>query len=134
MTGAIDRAVRTRAAGRCEYCHLPEQVSTFRHVLDHITAIKHHGPTESGNLALCCGHCNVHKAANLAGIDPSTGQITRLFNPRIDVWSDHFVYAGAEVIRRTPEGRTTIDVLNMNHAKQLEMRQSLIESGLVFGE
>ena len=37
--------VRERAAGRCEYCLVPEAFMLNWHEVDHIVSIKHDGPT-----------------------------------------------------------------------------------------
>lgn len=76
--------VRQRAKTCCEYCQMPQAFSEPVHEIDHVIAEKHHGPTTLENLALACFHCNNHKGPNIAGIDPTTGEITRLFHPRID--------------------------------------------------
>lgn len=53
--------------------------------IDHIVAEKHHGQTVADNLALCCLNDNLHKGPNIAGLDPETGTLTRLFHPRRDL-------------------------------------------------
>jgi len=90
---------------------------------------KHGGSESLENLALACGRCNRHKGANIAGIDPASRQLTRLFNPRADGWSEHFAWDGPRIVGRTPIGRATIDVLVMNHPDALAVRQELIASG-----
>jgi hypothetical protein len=79
------RLVVERAAGRCEFCGIPEAVCFAPHEVDHVVAEQHGGPTSIDNLALACILCNRRKGTNLASIDPQTGEITRLFNPRSDV-------------------------------------------------
>jgi hypothetical protein len=49
-----------------------------------------------------CVFCNLHKGPNLTGIDPETNEIARLFNPREDVHSEHFVVRGAVIVGLTP--------------------------------
>jgi 5-methylcytosine-specific restriction endonuclease McrA len=79
MDERLDLEVRRRARGLCEYCRMPQTASQFRHVADHIIAPQHGGDTTEKNLALCCGRCNLHKGPNIAGIDPASGVLTRLF-------------------------------------------------------
>jgi hypothetical protein len=81
------------------------------------------------NAALCCGSCNRHKGPNIAGIDPQTRRLTRLFHPRRDRWSSHFRWRGAKIVGMTAIGRVTVAVLNMNAPRQLEMRQALLDEG-----
>ena len=80
----LRRLVRERASLRCEYCLISEALTFALHEIDHIVAVKHHGPTEADNLALACAMCNSHKGTDLTSIDESTGEIVRLFHPRSD--------------------------------------------------
>ena len=59
---------------------------------------------------------------HIAGRDPGTNQLTPLFNPRSQLWEDHFALQGAYIVGRTAIGRTTVLVLNMNSDEQLELR------------
>ncbi len=129
MRLALQRKVRARAADRCEYCQLPSKYSDLPHVIDHIMPKQHAGKTIEANLALCCGFCNRHKGPNVAGIDPKTGRLTRLFNPRSDRWEKHFFWRGARVQPLTAIGRVTVYVLAMNHENQLTMRRLLMSEG-----
>jgi hypothetical protein len=95
--------------------------------VDHIIARQHGGTTMLDNLALACLHCNRHKGPNIGGRDPGTGEFGRLFHPRLDVWSDHFVFAGPGLIGKTVTGRITIQVLAVNDPDFLAVRQALIE-------
>jgi hypothetical protein len=97
---------------------------------DHILARVHGGPTALHNLALACLHCNSHKGTNIAGIDPKTRKISRLFNPRRQRWARHFSWDGRLLVGRTPIGRATIDVLNMNGVFLVQLREGLMDEGL----
>jgi 5-methylcytosine-specific restriction endonuclease McrA len=77
------------AAGRCEYCRVPSIGGLFPHEPDHIIAEQHGGATTLENLALACVHCNALKGTNLSSVDPGTGRVVLLFNPRTDRWDDH---------------------------------------------
>src|SRR5262249_34200956 len=114
MDAALQRLVRQRASGRCEYCRLPQAGSHAAFEIDHITARHHHRRTVAGNLALSCVYCNGHKGPNLSGRDPATGKLTRLYHPSRHKWSYHFRFEGSTLVGRTAIGRTTIDVLRMN--------------------
>src|SRR5262249_18199182 len=100
--------------------------------IDHIIARKHHGRTASGNLALSCMYCNSYKGPNLSGIDPATKRMTKLFHPRRHQWAFHFRFEGTLLVGRTPIGRTTIDVLQMNRPEMVALRAILMEGGLFF--
>ncbi|SRR6266446_4024216 len=78
----LRRRVRDRAKGCCEYCLVPESVTFVQHEIDHIVAEKHGGQTSAENLALSCILCNRRKGTDLTSVDPHTGQVALLFNPR----------------------------------------------------
>jgi len=101
----IEKAVRDRAAGLCEYCRLPESLSKLDFALDHVRARQHGGRTRTANLAFACGFCNRHKGPNVAGVDPKTGRLTALFNPRTQQWADHFKWLGPRILGLTSVGR-----------------------------
>jgi 5-methylcytosine-specific restriction endonuclease McrA len=54
MDVALERLVRQRAGGRCEYCRLPQAESRVPFEIDHIIARKHGGRTTASNLAISC--------------------------------------------------------------------------------
>ncbi len=131
MDAALRTFVRQRAGDRCEYCRLPQEASllaTFH--IEHIVPRQHQGATEPQNLALACHHCNSHKGPSLTGIDPVTRSLVRLFDPRSQSWKDHFEFAGAEIIGRTPTGRATVHVMAMNLIDRLELRSEVQGEGL----
>ncbi|HSU66218.1 MAG TPA: HNH endonuclease signature motif containing protein [Tepidisphaeraceae bacterium] len=126
----IEHTTRFRAGGICEYCHLPESVSHFTFPIDHIIARQHGGESIEENLALACPWCNQHKGPNLAGLDPETGELTRLFHPRRDRWRDHFRWDGATLVGVTPVGRTTTIVLATNDTRVVALRRDLMATGV----
>src|SRR5208282_2394935 len=91
--------------------------------VDHIIARQHGGSTVLENLALACLHCNRHKGPNIAGTDPKTGELVRLFHPRMDEWNGHFEWTGATLAGRTAIGRVTIHVLAINGPDFLALRE-----------
>lgn len=98
--------------------------------MEHIISEKHAGTTEEDNLALACPYCNRSKGTDLGSIDPETGQLTPFFNPRTQIWNDHFRLDGAEIVPLTPEGRVTVAILQFNHPERVEERQQLIGAGV----
>lgn len=82
------------------------------------------------NLALACLPCNAYKGANIAGYDPQSDEVERLFNPRLDRWNDHFAWDGAVLTALTAIGRTTIEVLRINEDERVVHRQFLIDAAL----
>ena len=130
MAASLIQHVRERAAGRCEYCHLPQAGSNIPFEIDHVVSRKHRGGTVAGNLALACWYCNSFKGSDLSGIDPASRRLTRLFNPRRHKWDWHFRYDGPVLIGRTAIGRTTIRVLQINCEEAVTLRESLIAEGV----
>jgi hypothetical protein len=126
MEAAIQRAVRQRAKNRCEYCRFPEEFAELPFHLDHIIARQHGGRAEMENLALACCFCNRYKGPNLSSIDPLSGKIAQLFNPRLDVWEGHFAWNGARFIGKTSTGRATIEALQMNRSDAIAVRELLM--------
>jgi hypothetical protein len=109
---------------------LPANVSEFGFEIDHVIAEKHGGSGSVDNLCLACFYCNSYKGPNISGVDPETGQIVPLFNPRRQKWSRHFKWAGPVLIGKSRSGRATIQVLNMNDEFAIAVRQSLIDEGI----
>ncbi len=130
MKEADIQLVRARAKERCEYCRIPQAFDESPFQIDHIIALKHHGTDDANNLALACLACNNHKGPNIAGMDGDTGQVCRLFHPRTDRWSDHFVWDGPTLQALTTVGRVTIDVLEINLSYRIELRASLLVEGI----
>jgi hypothetical protein len=116
-------AVRDRAGGRCEYCHRSQADSPLIafHV-EHVIPRKHGGSDEFDNLALACPDCNLHKGSDLAGIDPETSSLVRLFDPRTQNWIEHFSWDGLRIAGRTAVGRATVRVLDVNSPGRLRLR------------
>jgi hypothetical protein len=127
IDAALRRFVRRRAGNRCEYCGLREDELPFVafHV-DHIVSRQHGGTDDAGNLCQACHWCNLHKGTNLATL--VDGQLVRLFDPRRDVWSEHFERRGSLILGLTPVGRGTARLLDMNDDDRRQIRSgSLVE-------
>ena len=75
-------------------------------------------------------HCNRFKGPNLAGRDPDTEEIVRLFHPRSDRWAEHFSWEGPELKARTQIGRVTIAVLVINDPEVVAVRRALQDEGV----
>ncbi len=125
MDNATRAFVRERAEHRCEYCLLAQDSCHFKHHIEHVVSKQHSGMDEIANLALACHRCNLRKGPNLTGIDPSTQEIVRLFDPRRENWNEHFRSVGVRIDGLTPIGRATVHVLAMNDTRRLELRLEL---------
>lgn len=119
--------VRRRAGQRCEYCRKPEDISAYSHQVEHVIAIKHDGPSTLDNLAWACFQCNNNKGSDIASYDKETNTLAPLYNPRQDRWDDHFTLDNAVMVGKTPIGRVTIRILQMNHPDQIETRAYLLD-------
>ena len=131
MKLALVKLIWERANHRCEYCQIAVRDNPdLAFEIDHIIARKHRGQTRVGNLCLACYACNNHKGPNISGLDPLTGKITPLFNPRRHKWGKHFRWVGPTLTGLTPIGRATVIVLEINLTYRQDLRQSLIEEGV----
>lgn len=109
---------------------MPQKQDPLPFQVDHIIAKQHAGTEDEGNLALACLHCNNHKGPNIAGYDQVTKTTVRLFDPRSDVWSNHFEWNGARLEGLTSIGRVTVGVLTINAQHRLDHREALMEEGV----
>jgi hypothetical protein len=125
----LRRLIRERARQRCEYCLRHEDDSALPHQPDHITSRKHRGLTNAENLAWSCAVCNLLKGPEVAAIDPLTTLPARFFNPRIDLWTDHFELRQGHIVGLSPEGRVTEQLLQFNRDDLVELRMALILRG-----
>ena len=130
MDATLRELIRRRAGHLCEYCRLPQaHAPIVRFHIEHIVPKQHGGSDESSNLALACPRCNSFKGPNLTAIDPETGQVVPLFHPRADSWGDHFDCQGVILFGRTPKGRATVHLLNMNAEERVQVRSELRQRG-----
>jgi hypothetical protein len=95
--------------------------------MEHVIPKQHGGPDAEGNLAFACPQCNLHKGPNLTGIDPETGAIEPLFNPRLQAWDEHFEARGPYLFGKTPAGRVTVRVLAMNEDARVDLRRETLD-------
>lgn len=131
VPSSIRDTVRRRAEGRCEYCGKQERFSPYSFHVDHIIPVKRHGGSLGlENLAWACFDCNTNKSDDISGYDELTGELTPLFNPRRQSWNEHFGISDAVIIGKTPVGRVTARLLQMNETSRLKARRELIEKGL----
>lgn len=133
MDAALEELIPRRAGFRCEYYLLPHALISTPFQFDHIIAQSHGGLTIADNLAFACFHCNNFKGPNLAGVDPDTGKVARLFHPRNDSYKDNFKWQGERIVGLTAEARATIIVLRLNHPLRLAVRRSLMREGVRLG-
>lgn len=126
----LRQLVFERAGGCCEYCRVPLKDRGVATHIDHIISVKHEGSTSESNLCLACFNCNSYKGTDIAAIDSVSESVTTLYNPRIDVWDDHFTLDGFVIEPQTPKGRVTVKLLNMNAIDMRILREALLDVGM----
>ena len=116
------KLVREKAQYLCEYCHSSEEASAAPFAIDHILPLSLGGSDAPDNLALACQRCNGYRYNFTTGIDPQTGKVLPLFNPRQQSWSEHFMWTadGLRIIGITPIGRATCHRLDLNDERHNE--------------
>ena len=99
--------------------------------LEHIIPQAAGGPTTEENLWLACCRCNEFKGAQTHARDPHTGDGVALFNPRQQVWEEHFEWSqgGVEILGKTPCGRATVVALKMNNHEIVVARRLWVSAG-----
>lgn len=91
--------------------------------IDHIVPRKHKGTDNTDNLCWSCFQCNSFKGSNVAAADPTTGKATFLYNLRTQIWDEHFqINEDATLKGKSPEGRTTIEVMRINEDARVQYR------------
>jgi hypothetical protein len=123
--------VRAQAGDRCGYCLSPQRYVLGQLEIEHIVPTAVGGADNEGNLWLSCRMCNLFKGAKTHARDPHTGRRVRLFNPRRQRWSQHFVWGadGTEVRGLTPTGRATVAALQLNNMIALVVRAEWVSAG-----
>lgn len=135
MSPHVPKSLRSKigeqANHRCGYCLSSEAVVGATMELDHIIPQALGGLDEEGNLWLACPLCNQHKADRVAALDPITGEIVRLFNPRYENWDEHFAWTadGERIIGKTPAGRARAAALKSNRPTLVIARHAWVQVG-----
>jgi HNH endonuclease len=132
ISKVLKQQVNDRARGCCEYCRSQRQFSPSGFEIEHTTPLSRGGSDTLENLALACGDCNSHKYSKIAAIDPASGQVVPLFNPRQMKWNDHFLWSDdtLEMLPLTAIGRVTIALLQTNRSSVVNLRRVLRLQGL----
>ncbi|NEP12469.1 MAG: HNH endonuclease [Symploca sp. SIO2C1] len=122
IPASLRRLVIQRADNRCEYCGISQlgQVATFH--IDHIVPVVADGETVSENLALACVSCSLRKGARQELEDLDKGEVLSIFNPRQQLWKEHFAWKGVQVVGLTATGRATVQALDLNRLTMLAIR------------
>ena len=73
----------------------------------------------------CDATCSRERTS--AASDPTSGQITLLFNPRTQLWRQHFHWNGPTLMGLSPEGRATIALMQMNAPERIRVRNRKLD-------
>ncbi|MBX7170601.1 MAG: HNH endonuclease [Pyrinomonadaceae bacterium] len=127
----LDQKIRQKAKNRCGYCLNPQELMPFKLEVEHIYPKALGGETVEENLWLACRECNGHKSKKVKATDSLSGKTFKLFNPRTQIWKEHFEFSQdkTEIIGKTPCGRATVDALQMNNIYQTTARLAWVETG-----
>ena len=106
---AVERQVRERADGRCEYCRMHESLQGATFHIEHVVPRSRGGDSSPENLAWACPRCNLCKSNRVEVPDPESGQRVPLFNPRTDRWGDHFRWDDYRVVPLSAIGDADLD-------------------------
>ena len=129
IAAPLRRLVIERAGNCCEYCLLSQDDDDFSFHIDHVIAEKHHGETTADNLCLSCYVCNTYKGSDITSIDPHTRSVAMLYNPRTQIWTEHFQLQGVQIKALTSNGRVTVSLLRLNAPERLTEREILLKLG-----
>lgn len=123
--------VRRTADNRCGYCLSSQHYVMAKLEVEHIIPRALGGSDEEENLWLSCSLCNRYKGIQLEAIDLQTNKVVRLFNPRRQVWNEHFTWSsdGVRIIGLTETGRASVDALQLNNEIAVEVRRNWVIAG-----
>lgn len=131
ISAALRRRVAEISQYRCGYCLTAQRIIGPLLEVDHIVPEARGGTDDEDNLVLACPMCNSHKTDRQEAVDPETLLVVRLYNPRTDVWHDHFAWIedGTVIRGQTPTGRATVAALAMNHPDMVAARRLWVSAG-----
>jgi HNH endonuclease len=131
MSSKLKIFVFERAKGFCEYCKSPANISSQPFVIEHIIPKSKGGLNDVENLALSCQGCNNHKFTKLSAIDFLSNQEVSIFNPRLEIWENHFSWSDdvLEIIGLTAIGRASVEAMKLNRNELKNLRELLFFVG-----
>ena len=89
------------------------------------------GSDSEDNLAWSCMGCNDRKYTAAEAIDPVSGELVKLFNPRRDRWDEHFSWTAdfTQVVGHSTAARATMAKLKLNRPELVKLRRILLIAG-----
>jgi len=115
----------------CGYCHTCAHIIGQPLTIEHIIAIAKGGTSDILNLWLSCRRCNQFKGTQIEAVDPESGIVTPLFNPRTQRWQEHFAWStnATQIIGLSPFGRATVVALRLNNDDIVSARKLWVSVG-----
>ncbi len=131
ISDALRQIILARAQNRCEYCKSSADITTETFSVEHTYPRSLGGGNTLDNLAWSCLGCNSFKGARINAIDPLTQQLASIFNPRQQIWEEHFSWSAdyCEIIGKTPTGRASVQALKLNRKGVINLRRLLGQVG-----
>ena len=123
---SLRNLVFQRAHYLCEYYLIHEVDSYLPLQVEHIISQKHYKWHDLENLASACFLCNRMKGSDIFTILPPDLSPIRLYNPRTDIWTEHFSIESTMIISKTKIGQATINILQLNSEERLIERTLLL--------
>lgn len=127
----LRQRVAETARFRCGYCLTSQQIIGPLLEIEHIIPEALGGLSVEENLFLACPICNSHKSQRIDAVDPDNLIVVPFFNPRTEVWHEHFEWIedGAVIRGKPSKGRATVAALNMNHPDIVAARRLWVMAG-----
>ena len=124
ISAKLQADIRSHFKNRCSYCLLPQEILSNLLEIEHIFPSGQGGSDDESNLCLSCRGCNGHKSNKINGLDSETNKTVKLFNPRVQIWNDHFEFTEnfSKIIGKNPCGRATVRALKMNRNQAVNAR------------
>ena len=131
ISDALRARIREQANNRCGYCLAQQRYTPFTLEIEHIIPVSIGGEDTEDNLWLACRTCNVYKSNQIEALDSVTNQMIPLFNPRTQIWREHFMWVekGTLIQGISPIGRATVKALQMNNMVAITVRQNWVQVG-----
>lgn len=120
MSSDLRQKLRERARFACEFCGVLETDVGGLLTTDHFQPRSKGGSDSLDNLIYCCANCNQYKQDYY----PSNDSEPRLWNPREESASEHFVELDdGQIAAISPIGEFTIRRLRLNRMPLVEYRK-----------
>ncbi|MGB8700781.1 MAG: HNH endonuclease signature motif containing protein [Thermosynechococcaceae cyanobacterium] len=131
ISAQLRQQIIAAADYRCEYCKSSARLTGTPLVMEHILPRSLGGVDDLENLAASCYRCNEFKGAKTHSIDPDTDRLIELFNPRMQSWTEHFMWdnSGTCIAGLTNIGRATVIALRLNNENIVEARTFWVQVG-----